>query len=104
MANFYEKHIIKIKNKLRLHIVATCPLYISKKGECSECNMFIGVNPNLQEEGRCSVANLFISIDYFRDIRKCPDAKNRKGECNSCPNFLGFSDRNGFYCSISRKK
>lgn len=104
MSNQYKLYVVESKTKkIRLFITADCPIAHSRKGQCSSCDQFAGLNPKLEHEGLCNVARLYKPIDDFRSPIKCSD-KNRNGDCTTCPNFLGFSDNAGFFCSHIKKE
>ena len=101
----YEFYVVKTRdNKIRLHITSDCPIAYTRKGQCSDCDQFLGLNPKLGNDGHCAAIRLFMSIDDFRSPRKCPDLKNKGGECTLCNKFLGFSSNSGFYCSAHQPK
>lgn len=99
---YYELHITNNGGKVRVKIIEECPIVHTRKGQCSGCDLFAGINPKLSSIGLCKASQLRMNIDYFRSPRHCPDEKGT-GECTQCKKFLGFSNNSGFYCSAHTK-
>jgi hypothetical protein len=101
----YNMFVKQDMNNVRLQDIEECPIgpYLKdKKGQCSGCQFFGGLDLNIFREGKCKVAAFYKPISNFRDRNKCP--KTISGDCPHCRDFLGFSKDSGFYCQATSTK
>jgi hypothetical protein len=101
-SSYYEFYVVVKDGKVRLHITADCPIAHTRKGQCSGCDQFLGLNPEVKNEGLCKAKQMLIHINGFRNPRMCKDP-SKCGDCTKCNKFMGFAN-NGFYCAANTKK